>query len=70
MELEVWDLGGHLDFTRRAGAGTLPRRVKEATHGVAPVGLLALEEAFQDAVWGTAEEYGDAHLNRCRPLVR
>ena len=25
------DLGGHLDFTRRARAGTLSRRVREAT---------------------------------------
>ena len=35
------DLGGHLDFTRRARAGTLSRRVREATHGVAAVGALS-----------------------------
>ena len=27
-------LGGHLDFTKRARAGTLSKRVKDATHGV------------------------------------
>ena len=40
VELDVRDLGGHLDFTRLAGAGTLSRRVKDATHGVAEVGTL------------------------------
>ena len=34
----VRDLGGHLDFTYRARAGTLSRRVGEATVGVAAVG--------------------------------
>ena len=38
MELDVQDLGGHLGFTRRAGAGTLSRRVKDA----ATVGALRL----------------------------
>ena len=42
VELDVRDLGGHLDFTRRARAGTLSRRVKEATHAVAAVGALPL----------------------------
>ena len=42
VELDVRDLGGHLDFTRRAGAGTLSSRVREATHGVAAVGALHL----------------------------
>ena len=37
VELDVRDLGGHLDLTGRAWAGTLSRRVKEATHGVAAV---------------------------------
>ena len=32
VELDVRDLGGHLDFTRRARA--LSRRVKDAFHGV------------------------------------
>ena len=31
-----------LDFTRRARAGTLSRRVKEVTHGVAAVGALPM----------------------------
>ena len=40
--MDVRDLGGHLDFTLRARAGTLSKRVKEATHGVAAVGALPL----------------------------
>ena len=42
MRLDVRNLGGHLDFTRRAGAGTFSRRVRQATHGVAAVGALPL----------------------------
>ena len=42
VELDVRDLGGQLDFTRRTGAGTLSRRVLEATHGVSAVGALPL----------------------------
>ena len=34
-QLDVRDLGGHLDFTFRARAGTLSKRVSEATVGVA-----------------------------------
>ena len=41
-ELDVRDLGGHLDFTKRVRAGTLPKRVKDDTHGVAAVGALPL----------------------------
>ena len=40
--MDVWDLGGHLDFTRRAWAGTLSNRVREAFLGVAAVGALPL----------------------------
>ena len=40
VQLDVRDLGGHLDFTYRARAGTLSRRVGEATIGVAAVGAL------------------------------
>ena len=40
VELDVWDLGGRLDFTWRARAGALSGRVKEATHGVTAVGVL------------------------------
>ena len=42
VQLNVRDLGGHLDFTRRARAGTLSKRVGEATVGVAAVGALPL----------------------------
>ena len=42
VQLDVRDLGGHLDFTLRARAGTLSRRVGEATVGVAAVGALPL----------------------------
>ena len=38
VELDVGDLGGHLDFTKRKRAGTLSGRVKDAPHGVAAVG--------------------------------
>ena len=34
VQLDVRDLGGHLDFTFRARAGTLSNRVREATLGV------------------------------------
>ena len=40
--MDVRDLGGHLDFTRSAGAGTLSKRVKEATHELPAVGALPL----------------------------
>ena len=43
VQLDVRDLGGHLDLTRRARAGTLPKRVGEATVGVAAVGALPLD---------------------------
>ena len=42
VQLDVRDLGGHLDFTFRARAGTLSHRVGEATVGVASVGALPL----------------------------
>ena len=42
VQFDVRDLGGHLDFTYRARAGTLSRRVGEATVGVAAVGALPL----------------------------
>ena len=38
VQLDVRDLGGHLDFTLRARAGTLSKRIGEATVGVAAVG--------------------------------
>ena len=42
VQLNVRDLGGRLDFSRRAWAGTLFKRVGEATLGVAAVGSLPL----------------------------
>ena len=42
VQLDARDLGGHLDFTYRARAGTLSRRVGGATVGVAAVGALPL----------------------------
>ena len=42
VQLDVRDLGGHLHFTLRARAGTLPKRICEATSGVASVGALPL----------------------------
>ena len=42
VQLDVRDLGGHLDFTYRARAGTLSHRVGRATGGVAAVGALPL----------------------------
>ena len=45
VELDIRGLGSHLDFTRRARAGTLFRRVKDATHGV--VAVCALPLGFQ-----------------------
>ena len=42
VQLNVRDLGGDLDFTRRARIGTLSNRVREATLGIAAVGALPL----------------------------
>ena len=42
VQLDVRDLGGRLDFTFRARAGTLSKMVGEATVGVASVGTLPL----------------------------
>ena len=42
VQLDIRDLGGHLDFTYRARAGTLSRRVGKATVGVTAVGALPL----------------------------
>ena len=42
VQLDIRNLSGHLDFTRRARAGTLSNRVWEATFGVVAVGALPL----------------------------
>ena len=58
VQLDVRDLGGHLDFTR---AGTLSCRVKEATAGVATVGALPL--GFQVKLGLVRGEYIPAGLH-------
>ena len=60
VELDVRDLGGHLDFTRRAWAGTLSKRVKDATHGVVAIGALPL--GFQVKLGLVRGEYLPAGL--------
>ena len=55
----IWTDGSREDFSSTgdfevAGAG---------------VYLLAAEVAFESAVWGVAEEYGDARLERCRAFM-
>ena len=42
VQLDVRDLGGHLDFTLGARAGTLSKRVRDATFWVTCVGALPL----------------------------
>ena len=42
VQLDIRDLGGHLDFTYRSRAGTLSRRIGKATVGVTAVGALPL----------------------------
>ena len=42
VQLDIRDLGGRLDFTKRARAGTLSNRVRDATVGVVAVGALPL----------------------------
>ena len=59
VQLDVRDLGGHLDFTRRARAGTFSNREREVTIGVLVVGALLL--GFQvklGLVWGTCFSAG------------
>ena len=55
---DIWTDGSREDFSSGgfevAGAG---------------VYLLASELAFEGSVWGTAEEYGDARLERCRAFL-
>ena len=62
VQLDVRDLGGHLDFTLRARAGTLSNRVREATLGVASVGALpsAFRAVIVRAVWSSKMPLADA----------
>ena len=61
VQLDSRDLGGHLDFTGRARAGTLSNRVGEATIGVAAVGALPL--GFQDMLGLVTGKYLPAGLH-------
>ena len=61
IQLDVRDLGGHLDFTWRAPTGTLSKRVGEATVGVAAVGALPL--GFQVKLGLVRGEYLPASLH-------
>ena len=61
VQLDVRDLGGHLDFTLRARAGTLSNRVRDATSGVASVGALPL--GFQVKLGLVRGEYLPACLH-------
>ena len=47
VQLDVRDLGGHLDFAFRARAGTLSQRVGEATVGVGVASVGALPLGFR-----------------------
>ena len=47
VQLDVRDLGGHLDFTLRARAGALSKRICVAISGVASVGALPLGFQFK-----------------------
>ena len=61
VQLDVRDLGGHLDFTFRARAGTLSKRVGESTVGVASVGVLPV--GFQIKLGLVRGEYLPAGLH-------
>ena len=61
VQLDVRDLGGHLDFPYRARAGTLSCTVKDATARVAMVGALPL--GFQDKLGLVRGKYIPAGLH-------
>ena len=61
VQLDVRDLGSHLDFSRRARAGTLSKMVGEATVGVAAVGALPL--GFQVKLGSVRGKYLPAGLH-------
>ena len=48
VELVFRDLSGHLDFTRRARAGTVSKRVKGALHGAARFTVQSVRAVGQD----------------------
>ena len=51
VQLDVRDLGGHLDFTLRARAGSLSKRIRDAILGVAAVGALPLGFQVNLGLW-------------------
>ena len=68
VQLDVRDLGGHLDFTWRARAVSLSKRVGDATVGVAAVGALPL--GFQVKLGLVRGKYPAARRMRERRLRR
>ena len=63
VKLDVRDLGGHLDVTLRAVAGTLTNRVKIATTQVPAVGALPL--GFQRMLGMVRSKYLPGGLHGC-----
>ena len=63
VKLDVRDLGGHLDVTLRAAAGTLSSRVRIATTQVPAVGALLL--GFQRMLGMVRSEYLPGGLRGC-----
>ena len=57
----VWTDGSREDFSSTGGF--------EVACACACVYASAPESAFEGSVWGVAEEYGDARLERCRPFM-
>ena len=63
VKLDVRDLGGHLDVTLRAVAGTLTNRIKIATTQVPAVGALSL--GFQRMLGMVRSKYLPGGLHGC-----
>ena len=63
VKLDVRDLGGHLDVTLRAVAGTLSNRVRIATTQVPAVGALPL--GFQRMLGMVRSKYQPGGLHGC-----
>ena len=63
VKLDVRDLGGHLDVTLRAVAGTLTKRVHIATTQVPAVGALPL--GFQRLLGMVRSKYLPGGLHGC-----
>ena len=55
----IWTDGSREDFSSTGGFEVAGAGVYEP----------ALELAFEGSVWGVAEEYGDARLERCRAFL-